>query len=210
MPTPSVPKTIVFVHGLFLNPRSWRGWATFFRARGYRCHTPAYPFHEGEPLDLRHHPSPGLAWLTFDQVVDSMTFLIDRLPEKPILIGHSMGALVVQKLIAQGKGCAGVLINSTPPAGISSLHPGYLWTKFRTTSLFRGNTICFPSVPWFYDAFSPALTSAEAAVEFQKVAVPESRNLLRTSSGPQGQIDFLKPHPPPVVPRGPKGSRSTG
>ena len=29
---------IVFIHGLFMTPRSWDGWVSWFSERGYRCH----------------------------------------------------------------------------------------------------------------------------------------------------------------------------
>ena len=41
--------SVVFIHGTFLNPRSWEGWERFFGERGYRCLSPAWPLHEGEP-----------------------------------------------------------------------------------------------------------------------------------------------------------------
>ena len=92
-------KTIVFVHGMFQNPRSWEKWKTYFEARGYTCHAPPYPFHGGDPSDLRKNIHVELGKLTFGQVVESLATFIDQLPEKPILIGHSMGGLAVQKLL---------------------------------------------------------------------------------------------------------------
>ena len=46
-------KTIVFIHGLFQNPKGWAEWKTYFEANGYTCYSPAYPFHEGEPAELQ-------------------------------------------------------------------------------------------------------------------------------------------------------------
>ena len=37
-----MPKDVVFIHGMFMNPKSWRDWIDFFAARGYRCHAPAW------------------------------------------------------------------------------------------------------------------------------------------------------------------------
>src|ERR1041385_1938747 len=99
-------KTIVFIHGLFQNPKSWEGWMKYFQEKGYTCYAPAYPFHEGEPNELRKNINPALGKLTFGQVVDSLAAFIDKLPEKPILIGHSMGGLAVQKLLEMNKGVA--------------------------------------------------------------------------------------------------------
>ena len=46
-------RTIVFIHGMFQNPKSWSAWKKYFEDRGYTCHTPAYPYHDGEPAELR-------------------------------------------------------------------------------------------------------------------------------------------------------------
>ena len=65
-------KTIVFIHGLFQNPKGWVEWKTYFEANGYNCYSPAYPFHEGEPAELRKNINPKLGKLTLGQVTDSV------------------------------------------------------------------------------------------------------------------------------------------
>src|SRR5208283_3189488 len=37
------PKTIVFVHGMFMTPLCWEHWLTWFAGRGHRCLAPAWP-----------------------------------------------------------------------------------------------------------------------------------------------------------------------
>lgn len=86
-------KTIVFIHGLFQNPRSWDRWLSYFSGLGYACHAPAYPFHDGDPATLRRNTPQGLGRLTFAQVIDNLTAVLDKLSEPPILIGHSMGGV---------------------------------------------------------------------------------------------------------------------
>ena len=51
---------IVFVHGMFQNPKSWENWVSFFSARGFDCVAPAWPLHAGEPAELRAVPPAGL------------------------------------------------------------------------------------------------------------------------------------------------------
>ena len=46
-------KTIVLIHGLFVNNTSWEQWKTYFEAQGYKVYTPANPGHEGAPSQLR-------------------------------------------------------------------------------------------------------------------------------------------------------------
>ncbi|MCK9639258.1 MAG: hypothetical protein M0R39_05055 [Prolixibacteraceae bacterium] len=75
-------KTIVFIHGLFMNPKSWEAWITFFESKGYKCYAPAYAFHEGEPAHLRNNIEPGLGNVILRQIIDRTVQFIDKLPEK--------------------------------------------------------------------------------------------------------------------------------
>ena len=53
-------KTIVFIHGLFMNNQIWDDWKTLFEEEGYTCYAPAHPMHEGNPAALRANPPQGL------------------------------------------------------------------------------------------------------------------------------------------------------
>lgn len=192
----STSRTIVFIHGLFQNPDSWAAWQKYFESLGYTCHAPAYPFHAGNPTELRANPPEGLRNLELQTVVDSMVAYIDRLPEKPILIGHSMGGLIVQILLGKGKGVAAVSIDSAPPKGIITTKWSFLKANFPTISPFKGNSVCLPSVKWFHYAFCNTMTLEETQREYDRYVVPEGRNIPRKSTGKQGHIDFARPHAP--------------
>lgn len=189
-------KTIVFIHGLFMNPTSWNEWIIYFEAKGYKCYAPAYPYHEGAPENLKRNINPKLGKLTFGQVIDSLAAFIDKLPEKPILIGHSMGGLAVQKLIEMNKGVAGICIDAAPPKGIFSFKWSFLKANLPTINPLKGNTVCFPSLMWFHYAFCNTMTIEETYNEYSKFVVPESRNIPRSSTKNDGKIDFNKPHNP--------------
>ena len=188
--------TIVFIHGLFQNPLSWEGWKKYFESKGYKCYAPAYPFHDGNPADLRKNINPELGKVTFGQVVDSLSSFIDQLPEKPILIGHSMGGLVVQKLLEMDKGSLAVAIDTAPPKGIFSFKWSFLKANLPTINPLKGNSVCLPSVKWFHYAFCNTMSIAQTEIEYSKFVVPESRNIARTSTQKDGYIDFKKPHNP--------------
>ena len=47
-------KTIVLIHGLFVNNTSWNNWKTYFENQGYTVYAPANPGHEGNPATLRN------------------------------------------------------------------------------------------------------------------------------------------------------------
>jgi len=188
--------SIVFIHGLFQNPTSWVEWKKYFEAKGFSCHTPAYPFHEGNPEELRKNIHPDLGKLTFGEVTNSLVKFIDQLPEKPILVGHSMGGLAVQKLINLDKGQAGVCIDAAPPKGIFSFKWSFLKANLPTINPLKGNSVFLPGTEWFYYAFCNTMTLAQTQVEFDQFVVPESRNIARSSTGKDGEVNFKKPHAP--------------
>jgi pimeloyl-ACP methyl ester carboxylesterase len=196
--------TLVFIHGLFMNPASWASWIKFYEAKGYTCYAPPYPYHEGNPAYLRNNIDPNLGKLTFAQVVESLSVFIDKLPEKPILIGHSMGGLAVQKLLSLNKGAAGICIDPAPPKGIFSFKWSFLKANLPTINPLKGNSVCLPTLKWFHYAFCNTMTIEETQIEYNKFVVPESRNIPRSSTKNDGKIDFKKPHNPLLIIAGEK------
>jgi pimeloyl-ACP methyl ester carboxylesterase len=189
-------KTIVFIHGLFMNPASWENWVTFYEAKGYTCYAPAYPYHEGNPTNLRKTIDAKLGVLTLGDVIKHLSTFIESLPEKPILIGHSMGGLVVQKLIEMNKGVAGICIDSAPPKGITSFKWSFLKSNFPVVNPFKGNSVFEPTLSWFHYAFCNTLTIQDSQIAFANYVVPESRNIARSSTKIDWKIDFTKSHHP--------------
>jgi pimeloyl-ACP methyl ester carboxylesterase len=181
---------------MFMNPRSWSGWLRWFGERGFRCHAPAWPLHEGEPADLRARPHPDLGRLTLGRVVEALDAFVSRLAAPPVLVGHSMGGLVVQRLVNAGRGLAGVCIDSAPPRGIFSLRWSFLRSNLPIVNPLRGDRPCAMTMERFAYAFCNTLTLAETRSAFAELVVPESRNVARSSAGADGRVDFAKPHAP--------------
>jgi pimeloyl-ACP methyl ester carboxylesterase len=187
-----------------MNPKSWETWIKYFEGKSYKCYAPAYPFHEGEPSDLRTNINPDLGKITFGQVINSLAGFIDNLPEKPVLIGHSMGGLAVQKLIEMQKGIAGICIDSAPPKGIFSFKWSFLKANLPTVNPLKGNSVCLPGVKWYNYAFCNTMSMEQTETEYNKFVVPESRNIPRSSTKNDGRIDFKKPHDPLLLIAGEK------
>jgi pimeloyl-ACP methyl ester carboxylesterase len=137
-----------------------------------------------------------LGRLTFEEVVDSVGAFIDSLPEQPILIGHSMGGLVVQKLIEGRRGVGGACIDSAPPRGVMSLQWSFLKANVPTINPLQGNGACLPDVRWFHYDFCNMMTLAETTIAYERFAVPESRSVPRSSTSSRTRIDFTAPHQP--------------
>jgi pimeloyl-ACP methyl ester carboxylesterase len=111
-------KTIVLIHGAWLNAKSWEGFKAHYESKGYTVYTPNWPYDEGEPADLRANPHPMLKTVGVKGIVDHLEAEIRKLPEQPILIGHSAGGVFTQILLDRGLGVAGVAINPAPTTGV--------------------------------------------------------------------------------------------
>lgn len=114
------PTPLLFVHGSFSDARCWDEHLLPHCAKhGYAAHA----------FSLRGHGrSEGreniATWRLADYVAD-LAQIVATLPAPPVLIGHSMGGMVVQKYLEQTTAVAGVvLMGSVPPQGLlpTNLH----------------------------------------------------------------------------------------
>jgi len=189
-------KTIILIHGNFVNNITWTEWKQYYEQKGYRVYTPANPGHEGTPSELRKKVHPDLIKTGFIDVVNSIANLIDNLPEKPLIIGHSMAGMATLKLVELGKAAAGVSIDGAPPKNI---FPPFqtLKTVLPAFGFFSINSYYMGSRKWYDYAFFNTISNGEKEKAFEKYAVPESykvsRQLVLNS---YSNIDFRKPHVP--------------
>jgi pimeloyl-ACP methyl ester carboxylesterase len=126
-----------------------------------------------------------------------MANLIDTLPEKPLVIGHSMAGMAVQKLVEMDTAIAGVSIDGAPPKNVI---PPFSTLKIALpafSSFFTGKEYYMGTREWYDKAFFNTLPPSERAKAFDAVAVPESykvsQQLVLNSFS---NIDFSKPHAP--------------
>lgn len=190
---------IIFIHGMFLNGKCWDPWIRFFEDRGYSCQAPSWPYHDGEPRDLRDGPPAPLGGLTMEEVIRHYSGIIARMPEKPILIGHSLGGLVAQELMSRHRAAAAVAICSVAPNCMASCDWGFLRTVASITNPFAGNSLSRMTQAKFHAAFANTLTREESDRLFERFAVHESRNVLRDAFGDDGQLDVELPHVPLLI-----------
>ena len=69
-------KTIVLIHGNFVNNTSWTEWKRHYEQKGYKVYTPTNPGHEGNPAELRAKVHPDLVKTGFIDVVNNIDQLI--------------------------------------------------------------------------------------------------------------------------------------
>ena len=190
-------KSIVLIHGNFVNDLSWVNWKSHYEKKGYTVYTPANPGHEGNPADLRNQVHPHLTKTGFTDIVGNIVKLIDNLPEKPLIIGHSMAGMAAMKLLELNKAAAVVSIDGAPPKNV---FPPFQTLKvvLPAFGFFSGKDYFMGSREWYNKCFFNTLpTESEKAAAFEAFAVPESfkvnRELIFNSFS---NIDFEKPHEP--------------
>lgn len=192
----SKSKTIVLVHGNFVNNHTWNEWKKYYEQKGYTVYAPANPGHDGNPADLRKNGHPLLAKTTFKDVVDNIARLIDTLTEKPLVIGHSMAGMAVMKLTEMGKVAAAVSLDGAPPKNV---FPPFSTLKiaFPALGFFSGKPYYMGSRAWYDKAFFNTLPDAEKAKMYEQFAAPESHKVsLQLVLDSYSNIDFKKPHAP--------------
>src|SRR5687768_10649066 len=109
-------KSIVFIAGTFIANNCWDEWKLYFEDNGYVCIAPPWPNKEHAPEVLRNrHPDPSIASIDLEILVDYYAEVVKQFSVQPILIGHSLGGLIVQLLLQRGLGIAGIAIHSFPP-----------------------------------------------------------------------------------------------
>ncbi len=199
-------KTIVFIHGMFMTPLCWEHWIEYFQAKGYRCVAPAWPGRD-KPIEpqRKNHPDAELGRLKLRSVVESLAGVIAALNEKPILIGHSMGGLVVQLLLQRDLAAAGIAIDPAPPMGVFTTAWSFVKANFPAINPFVPVTRPVEmSFEHFQYAFVNTLPLAEQRAAYDRYVVPESRGVPTQSLTSVAKVDFKKPHPPLLITAGEK------
>jgi pimeloyl-ACP methyl ester carboxylesterase len=187
--------TVMFVHGMFLNPQSWELWQQYFERKGYETVAPAWPLHKGDPRTLRANIPPGLGELSLDEVIDAMRQAAVRYDDL-VLVGHSVGGLIVQKLIAEGIGRLGVTICSVAPNRMLSVDWGFLRNSASITNPLKGNEPYPMDADGFHKNFGNTMDRGASDAAYEKYAMHESRNVLRDCLGHTGQIDLAPARAP--------------
>lgn len=106
--------TIVMVHGVNCGGWCFDLFRAVFEARGFDCLAPDLIGHGADKTD-------GIEKLTSIGIADyrvQMRDVVAALPHKPVLLGHSMGAVIAQQLAAEGLAEKLVLVSPAPRAGI--------------------------------------------------------------------------------------------
>jgi alpha-beta hydrolase superfamily lysophospholipase len=132
------PTPILFVHGMWHAAWCWaEHFVPYFTQHGYVSYT----------LSLRGHgDSEGrerLRWMSLADYVSDVSQVVGQMEGPPVLVGHSMGGMIVQKYLESNEAPAAVLLASVPPKGVIpstlrfvSRHPLVFMKANLTMSMF--------------------------------------------------------------------------
>lgn len=163
---------LLFVHGGYTHAGCWNvNFLSWFQEQGYNCFA----------LDLSGHgKSAGIEDLHdfgLDDYADDVRQAVASIDGEPVLIGHSMGAIVVQRYLEKSSASGVVMMAPVPPTGLSGSamqlsirHPDFVYEAARAVrGEFTENTIRV-----MHDVyFSPDAELTEMAV-FQPLLQDES------------------------------------
>jgi pimeloyl-ACP methyl ester carboxylesterase len=174
----TTPATILLIHGLYLESRSWEGWAERYASRGHEVLAPSWPGLEGGVEALRRDPTP-LTKLDLTTIVDFYDGIVRGLSTPPIIMGHSTGGTITQVLLDRGLGAAAVGIEAATVKGILDLPLSTL----KANRPVLGNplnrskaTVLTPEQ--FRYGFTNSFTDEAAQAAYERYAIPCANNVL--------------------------------
>ena len=112
----------VLIHGMWGTSAVWRNWRPLLEERGWETIADTLRYHDA----AADSPPAALGETSLHDYVADLETTILALPEKPVVIGHSMGGLIALLLCARGLARAGVLLTPAPPSSVIALRPSNL------------------------------------------------------------------------------------
>ncbi|MGW5354764.1 alpha/beta hydrolase [Streptomyces sp. NPDC004031] len=166
------PTPVLFVHGLWLHSTSWQPWIDLFRAEGYDPSAPGWPGDPDTVEEARQNPE-SIADHGIDDVVEHYAAIIRGMRTPPVLVGHSFGGMIAQKLLGQDLGAAAVAIDAAQIKGVLPLPLSALRS---TLPVFRNPANRHRAVSLtaeqFRFAFGNALTEEESDALYERWTIP--------------------------------------
>jgi non-heme chloroperoxidase len=163
---------IVFVHGLWLHAESWNPWMEFFREHGYDAVAASWPGDSETTAATRKNPN-AVANYGVSEIGDHIAAQLKKFEQKPILIGHSFGGLLVQNLLGRDLAAAAIAIDPAPIKGVPELPFSALKSSFPALgNPFNFRRAVSLTEPQFRFGFTNAVSEQEATELYATYEMP--------------------------------------
>ncbi len=163
---------VVFIHGLWLHATSWAPWLELFRQAGYEPVAPGWPGIPDTVGEARANPD-SIADHGIEDVTRHYASIIDGLPGRPILVGHSFGGMIAEKLLGEDYGAAAVAIDAAQIKGVLPLPLSALRS---TLPVFKNPANIHKAVSLtaeqFRYSFGNAISEAESGDLHERWSIP--------------------------------------
>ncbi|RYH27218.1 MAG: alpha/beta hydrolase, partial [Alcaligenaceae bacterium] len=168
----AVRTPVLFIHGMWLHASSWQPWIQLFQEAGYAPIAPGWP---GEARCVsRARELPELvANKGVDDLLAHYELIVKSLASEPILIGHSFGGLLAEKMLGRGLGRAAIAISPAQIKGVMTLPFAQLRAGFPALGnpLNKSRSVALTAEQFRY-AFGNAISQEESDELFRKWSIP--------------------------------------
>ena len=163
---------IVLIHGLWVSHTAWQPWVEYLADQGHHAIAPAWPGELDTVEATRQHPERQ-AGFGIDELTEHFGRILDGFDVPPVVIGHSFGGLIAQKLLGQNKAAAAVAVDPAPIKGVKPLPVAQLRSAFPVLGnpLNRGRAKGLTEAQWRY-GFGNALTVEESDALWRQWSIP--------------------------------------
>ena len=163
---------VVFIHGLWISHTAWQPWIEHFATQGHHAIAPAWPGEFPTVAQTRQNPSDQ-AGFGIDDLTAHFAKVLGQFDTPPVVIGHSFGGLIAQKLLGQNKAVAAIAIDPAPIKGVKPLPVAQLRSAFPILGnpLNRSRAKGLTESQWRY-GFGNALTQEESDQLWEQWSIP--------------------------------------
>jgi pimeloyl-ACP methyl ester carboxylesterase len=167
----SAKRPVLLIHGMFGGAWYWEGYQDFLAERGYETHAVNLRGHHGS------RPVSNIGAVSIDDYVED-ALEVARTLDHPIVIGHSMGGLIAQKVAEAGACSAVVLLASAPPR----------WIPVVSALLLRKQLKYMPAL-LLHRPLLPDRPDADALM-FNRTPVPDREQFFARLVAESGRAGF--------------------
>jgi non-heme chloroperoxidase len=168
----STATPVLFIHGLWVHADSWQKWISLYREAGYDPIAPGWP---GAGADVAQTRAAADAMNNqgAEEITAHYSKIISQLPSAPIVIGHSFGGVIAQKLLASGQAAAAIAIDPGQIKGVWGIPLAQVRSGFPALKnpANRHRMVTLTAEQFRY-GFGNALTEQESQDLYERFIVP--------------------------------------